>query len=806
MKFKLLLTLLVCLALICCFASCGNDDSDGDSVGDSVGEEVYTVTFKTNCQAVVKPEKVENGKKVPQPEAIVNPGYTFLGWYYGDEKWSFAGHTVTDDMTLEARWFANENYLTLDRNGAPYEAISGTSFPIKTGETKNLMKNPFKWNDRKFLGWSTTPDGPVEYLDGAPYTMGTESTKLYAVWDRTTSTVIFDGNGAESGAMIDAVIRNGAKANLPKNTYVRQGYAFKGWSTTKDGAVAYLDGAEYLMGSDDIYTLYAVWEPIGFVITYHCNGGEANPQNPITFTAEDLPIKLSDLNNQPNRLFNYWYLESDFSGSPVLEITEAKSVTLYAEFVDGTDGLTFKGSGNESTVTDYDGDSSELIIPSKYKGKTVTKIYKEAFKGNTVIKSVTLPSSITSIGTGAFWNCTNLESIEVAEENQYYKSIDGNLYSKDGKTFIQYALGKKDVHFVVGNGVTTIEKQAFSKCQYCTVVLMLDGVTKIGDRAFSNCPNLLNVVIPESVTIVGEVICIGSPAVVANCAISEEECTWPSYWKEENSIVVWDYNNNKVASDGYIYVVQDNVRYALKDGKATVVRQGKNITKAVIASSVNYGGQKYPVTSIVDYAFSECNFLTEAFVPLSITSMGEKVFYSCDCLVLYCEAAEEPSEWDSRWDTSDFRFPVVWDCKNNDMTYDGRRYTIVDGIRYVIQGEEAYVINQLSNIVEAVIPESIDYKGQTYPVVQISYEAFESCKNLTRVVIPRSVRTISMRAFYNCTELESIIIPSSVTNIMSYVFEKCENLTIYCEASSRPSGWNYDWNNSNCPVVWDYKE
>ena len=59
MKFKFLLTLLLCLALVCCFASCGSEGDDGDS------EEAYTVTIKTTCGAFVKPVKVKNGKKVP---------------------------------------------------------------------------------------------------------------------------------------------------------------------------------------------------------------------------------------------------------------------------------------------------------------------------------------------------------------------------------------------------------------------------------------------------------------------------------------------------------------------------------------------------------------------------------------------------------------------------------------------------------------------------------------------------------------------------------------------------------------------
>ena len=64
--------------------------------------------------------------------------------------------------------------------------------------------------------------------------------------------------------------------------------------------------------------------------------------------------------------------------------------------------------------------------------------------------------------------------------------------------------------------------------------------------------------------------------------------------------------------------------------------------------------------------------------------------------------------------------------------------------------------------------------------------------------------SIGELAFNDCASLTSIVIPDSVTSIGYYAFSDCASLTIYCEAASRPSGWDGDWNNSNCPVVWDY--
>ena len=59
-----------------------------------------------------------------------------------------------------------------------------------------------------------------------------------------------------------------------------------------------------------------------------------------------------------------------------------------------------------------------------------------------------------------------------------------------------------------------------------------------------------------------------------------------------------------------------------------------------------------------------------------------------------------------------------------------------------------------------------------------------------------------------CTD-QNIVIPSvfhglPVTSIGDSAFKYCRSLTIYCEATSKPSGWNGYWNYSDCPVVWGY--
>lgn len=76
---------------------------------------------------------------------------------------------------------------------------------------------------------------------------------------------------------------------------------------------------------------------------------------------------------------------------------------------------------------------------------------------------------------------------------------------------------------------------------------------------------------------------------------------------------------------------------------------------------------------------------------------------------------------------------------------------------------------------------------------------------ISSIDIPNSVKHISSGSFILCKNLVKIIVPESVDVIDEGFIAGCDNAVIYCEAISKPSGWNNNWNSSNYPVVWDYK-
>ena len=84
------------------------------------------------------------------------------------------------------------------------------------------------------------------------------------------------------------------------------------------------------------------------------------------------------------------------------------------------------------------------------------------------------------------------------------------------------------------------------------------------------------------------------------------------------------------------------------------------------------------------------------------------------------------------------------------------------------EGEYSGIIN---------IPESVTYNGTTYPVTNIGSYAFDSCRKLTKINIPNSVKKIGWSAFSACVQLTKIDIPNSVESIDSYAFQACTGLT-----------------------------
>ena len=175
------------------------------------------------------------------------------------------------------------------------------------------------------------------------------------------------------------------------------------------------------------------------------------------------------------------------------------------------------------TITKYTGTESTVILPSEISSWPVTKIGEDALKDHTTITSVTIPASVTEIGSNAFAGCTNLTSVN-------YEGDWSNLTIQSGNPAVQDAANAPlfDFDFTLdntaaivtnykykgtaadvtipsryqGKPVTAIGHAAFFNSAVTSVTIP-DSVTSIDDNAFGFCSQLTNISIPNSVTYIG---------------------------------------------------------------------------------------------------------------------------------------------------------------------------------------------------------------------------------------------------------------------------------------------------------------
>jgi hypothetical protein len=161
------------------------------------------------------------------------------------------------------------------------------------------------------------------------------------------------------------------------------------------------------------------------------------------------------------------------------------------------DGVLFDKS--MTTLINYPrAKDGEYIIPNG-----VEIISNEAFDNRFSLDRVTIPSSVTNIGLGAFSACGNLQAIDVAPENAFYASIDGVLYNKLVTDLITYP-GGKGSNFDVPDTVSSIRDDAFRFNSSLTLITLPRNLTSIGDRAFMWCFELKSIDIPASVVEIGQ--------------------------------------------------------------------------------------------------------------------------------------------------------------------------------------------------------------------------------------------------------------------------------------------------------------
>lgn len=131
-------------------------------------------------------------------------------------------------------------------------------------------------------------------------------------------------------------------------------------------------------------------------------------------------------------------------------------------------------------------DCKEIILP-----EGLEKIDVSGFYGCVNLERITIPSSVTFIGNGAFSSCESLSEVKFLCE----------LSSLPPMIFTHCAFSE----FAIPNGVKNIDNCAFAKCENLTKILIPNSVNSIGEMVFFGCKKLTNISIPNSVNSIRDI-------------------------------------------------------------------------------------------------------------------------------------------------------------------------------------------------------------------------------------------------------------------------------------------------------------
>ncbi|MBQ2740894.1 MAG: leucine-rich repeat domain-containing protein [Clostridia bacterium] len=380
----------------------------------------------------------------------------------------------------------------------------------------------------------------------------------------------------------------------------------------------------------------------------------------------------------------------------------------------------------------------------------VNSIGDYAFAYCNGLTSIAIPDSVTSIGKKAFYDCSYLTSIIVSENNTVYQSIDGNLYSKDGKTLIQYAIGKSATSFSLPINVTAIGDYAFAYCHRLTSITIPNSVVSIGKGAFCYCDSATGVVIGENVITIGEKA-FAYCASVKSVSLGNSVNTIGDYaFKDCNKLASITIPDNITSiGEGAFYYCNGLWKVYVDSLAAWCnISFGDSYANPLWYAGSLYVNNEYitdlvipdGVTSIGDYAFESCENMKSITIPASVNSIGNYAFGSGMDTMLKGIYITDLAAWCNISFSNSSANPL-WRVEN------------------------LYVNNEI--ITEFVIPDGVSTIGNY---------AFCQFKNLTNVVIPNSVTSIGEKAFAYCDGLTSIDIPASVISIEKMAFYGCTNL------------------------------
>ena len=353
-----------------------NADGTGDLFGDTssfvFGVDItlyarwavnnHTITFDSNYGTGTMDSQTYNLSEAISTNVFTKSNFVFAGWntQMNGLGVSYADGAIYDftagSITLYAQWVGQ---VIFNSNGG-----TGTMANQTGNDNSALSANTFTRDGYYFAGWVFDPADKIAFFyDKDIYPFSSYSSTLYALWVKSNVTVTFDSNDG-AGSMGDQ--SNSVLTPLSSNQFTRAGFAFDGWATSAEGAVAYTDGANYDFGVAGT-TLYAHWIP---QVVFNSNGGTGTmaPQTSYVNTTLNSNTFAKD-----GYTFAGWATSptgtADYADGGTYRFYTLGGTTLYATWTENPPAshtVTFYANGGTGTMDPQTASGSGNLNPNTF--------------------------------------------------------------------------------------------------------------------------------------------------------------------------------------------------------------------------------------------------------------------------------------------------------------------------------------------------------------------------------------------------------------------------------------------------------
>ena len=462
---------------------------------------------------------------------------------------------------------------------------------------------------------------------------------------------------------------------------------------------------------------------------------------------------------------------------PVVSTTPAPS-GLSDEIVSNDFVYLINYDDREIKLTGFCGTDKKIDVPAMLDNMPVVELAGDIFAQSDV-EEINISANIRVIDPDIFRSCEHLKTINTSENNKYFCSVGGVLYSKDLKQLIFYPKGRTDSEFVVPDSVEKIARKAFDGAYNLEKIVIGENVTSLVAETIYECPNLTSIILPEKLTSF-------SSLSAAKCG--RLKCV--TAHKNSRSFVNFDNGLYNISLTRLIIYPAGNksdmvsLPDTLEEISGYAFCGNSEISEIIIPESV---------TAIGCGAFMNTG-ITRIYVPDKVSGLGAHAFENCKKLV----SAELPDGLTVIEDSLFENCISLIDVKlGNNITEIGckafKNATAVEELTLPPTvnkiGDEAFAgmkklksiclaCTEKGSVGEAAFKncEALEAADIRLGIKTLEDELFCGCLRLKEFNIPDSVTKIDDKSFMGCASLEKIDIPDSVLLIRGKSFSGCSSL------------------------------